>query len=280
MLEREEYIEQAHFFRVLGERLGENVAIQDLLRSLREEALATTKLPMAIDYLLAELKHSGIIAPAMRQLAHYFTPFQTFVVTEAENERGRFDFRVALEILRREAEYRANGASPAGSFLFQFESICRNRLRYEHGLDAIADDPIYDAPWREWIHSVRRRIGLADLADLIYVRSEHYLVVQAKRGDESAEDLEPPLFGEREGRIALANRRKDPLFLFSALHRQLGYPAVPRPKPAEANQELLPSLARRMERMEKQVKLLEEEVRGGIDLSRFFQPPKEGEKVD
>src|ERR1043166_564045 len=103
MLEREEYVEQAYFFRVLNERMQQNLATQDLLVSLREEILSTTKLPLALDFLSSELRHSGGFAPAMAQLSHYFTPFQTFVIAEAEQERGRFDFRVALEMLEREA---------------------------------------------------------------------------------------------------------------------------------------------------------------------------------
>ena len=35
----------------------------------------------------------------------------------------------------------------------------------------------------------------------------------------------PPLFAEKEGKIAKANRGRDPL-LFAALQRQLGYPEV------------------------------------------------------
>ena len=42
MLDREEYVEQAYFFRVLGERLPENVPLQDLLAQVRDETLATT----------------------------------------------------------------------------------------------------------------------------------------------------------------------------------------------------------------------------------------------
>jgi hypothetical protein len=84
------------------------------------------------------------------------------------------------------------------------------------------------------------------------------------------------LFGEREGRIALANRRKDPLFLFSSLHRQLGYPEVPRPEIASVEQALLPQLARRMEQLENRLKLVEEEQRGGLDLTRFYQQPERG----
>jgi hypothetical protein len=65
------------------------------------------------------------------------------------------------------------------------------------------------------------------------------------------------LFGEREGRIALANRRKDPQYLFSSLHRQLGYPEVPRPRLEDGAQALLPQLARRLEQLETRVKLME-----------------------
>ena len=84
---REEYIEQAHFFRQLAERLRHNVPAQEVLASVREEVLATAKLPMAIDFLQAELRHEGVFGPAMTQLSHYFTPFQAFVVLEAENDR-------------------------------------------------------------------------------------------------------------------------------------------------------------------------------------------------
>jgi hypothetical protein len=77
------------------------------------------------------------------------------------------------------------------------------------------------------------------------------------------------LFGDKEGRIARANRGKDPLFFFAALQRQLGYPVVPRPTPATPSAESPALLARRLERLELRVKLLEEEARGGIDLSRF-----------
>ena len=85
MLDREEYVEQAYFFRSLGERLRESMATQDLLRWIKEEILATTRLPMAMDFMSSELKLHGKFSPAMAKLAHYFTPFQTYVVAEAEN---------------------------------------------------------------------------------------------------------------------------------------------------------------------------------------------------
>jgi hypothetical protein len=291
-LGREEYIEQAHFFRALAERLASNIPAQEVLASVREEVLATTKLPLAIDFLLGELRHEGVLGPAMSLLPHYFTPFQAYVIQESENERLRFDLRVGLEILRREAEYRSGEPTQQGIFLYQFEALCRNRLGYDRGLDAIAGDPAFDDKWRDWIFTVRRQIGMVDIADLIYVHSEYYWQRRGERAgpppapiaESSGLDDEPArsddavknavvLFGEREGRIALANRRKDPLFLFSSLNRQLGYPEVPRVKPADKQQDLMPQLARRLEQLETRLKIMEEEQRGGLDLTQFYQPP-------
>src|SRR6187401_2042317 len=120
MLAREEYIEQAHLFRTLSERLTDNVPMQELLTQVKQEILSTTRLPMAIDFLLTELKHTGMMSTAMQRLPHYFTPFQTYVMREAEAERGRFDLRIAIHILRYEAEYRAKAPVPQGMFMFQF----------------------------------------------------------------------------------------------------------------------------------------------------------------
>ncbi|MFH1924823.1 MAG: hypothetical protein ABIP48_33655 [Planctomycetota bacterium] len=268
-LDREEYVEQAYFYRTLRERMQEAMSTQDLLVTIRQEILSTTKLPMALEFMASELRHTGGFATAMARLDHYFTPYQTYVIGEAEKEEGRFDFRIALEILEREANYRAEGATLQGVFLFQFETLCRNRLGYDYGLEAVARDPAYDEGWREWIRTVRRQVGIVDFADMIYVRSEYY---RQKQGDPG----KPILFGEREGKIALANRRKDPLFLFSALARHLGYPSVPRHKQVEAADQTLAVALRRLERLETRIKLLEEELRGGINLARFYGPKKEG----
>ena len=278
MLEREEYVEQAHFFKTLAERNELGQSTQELLGMVREEVLSTTKLPMAIDFLAGELKLNGVFHTAMEKLNHYFTPFQSFVVSEAENDRGRFDMLTALQILAREAVYRAADATPQGVFLYEFESIARNRLGYDRGLTAIAGDTLFDSAWKEWIAIARHQIGLVDFADLIYVRSEHYRRRQPARGAEEdvAQQEKPALFGEGEGRIAVANRGKDPLLLFNALHRHLGYPEVPRPARPDESPQLIPQLLRRMERAEARLKLFEEELKGGIDLTRFYASPEGG----
>ncbi len=266
-LDREEYVEQAYFFRTVRERMQQGMSTQDLLVAVRHEILSTTKLPMALEYMSTELRMTGGFATAMAHLSHYFTAFQAYVVGEAERAEGKFDFRVALEVLENEANYRAKNASPQGVFLYQFETLCRNRLGYDRGLDAMAKDPLFEGAWSEWIITVRQQVGLIDFADMIYVRSEHYRNVRGEPG-------KPILFGEKEGKIALANRRKDPLYLFAALQRHLGYPAVPRPGPEDEQRNILPMLERKVERLESRLKLLEEELRGGINLARFYAEKK------
>jgi hypothetical protein len=276
MLERDEYVEQAYFFRVLVERSKENVTMQDIFRVVEDEVLSTTKLAMAINYMLGELKHSGCFGPAMANLDHYFTQFQTYVISAAEDETGRFDMRVALNILRFWAEFMTKDPAPQAVFLYQFEVLCRNRLGYEDGLDAMSSDPIYSTEWSDWIQEVRRQIGILGLAELIFVRSEHYLRQRARRASAAVEPEKPILFGEKEGKIALANRRKDPLLLFSALQRHLAYPNVPRPEKADTTSETVPLLIRRMERVEQRMKLLEEEQLGGLDITKFYTLGEDG----
>ena len=273
MLQPEEYIEQAHLFRTLGERLAENAPMQELLLHVKEEILSTTRLPLAMDFLLTELKHTGMMSTAMARLPHYFTPFQTYVMREAEAERGRFDLRIAIDILKHEAQYRSKSPIPQAMFMYHFECLCRNRLKYDPGLGAVAGDPIYDDNWKQWINELRLRIGMVDFADMIYVRSQFNIVHRTRPGEPPPEPEKPILFSEKEGKIAWANRRKDPLYLFAALQRHLGYPAVPRPKRLDESVNLLPILNLQIQRLETRVKLLEDEARGGIDITRFYSKP-------
>ena len=262
MLDREEYIEQAYLFRSFGERIMAGIAAQEALAAIGEEVLATSKLPLAIGYLVGELKLVGTLSTALARLPHYFTAFQTFVIAKAEEEGGRFDIRTALSILEREATYRGEGASPQGLFFYRFECLSRNRLDYAHGLAAVADDDIFNADWKDWIRMVARQVGLIDLADLVFVRSPEYWRLEKRdallAGRDGGDPDRPILFGAKEGRIARANRGKDPLFFFAALQRQLGYPSIPRVKSVAPSAESPALLARRLERLEMRMKLLEE----------------------
>lgn len=277
ILPREEYIEQAYLFHGLVNRIDSSDPVQLVMKHLRDEILATTKLPMAIDYLLAELTHVGLMSTAMQRLSHYFTAFQSFVVGAAEDDQGRFDMGRAILILEYEANYRASDPTPSGLFFFQLETLCQNRLDYDYGLSAMAADPMYDESWRKWILSIRHKIGMVGIADLVYVYSKLYADRQQRNIDDGDDDAikqlaDVVLFGEKEGRIALANRNKDPLYLFSALQRQLDYPSVPKPKQEDPTKDMLPKLVRQLERFEARIKLLEDEQRNkGIDLSKFYR---------
>jgi hypothetical protein len=273
LLDREEYIEQAYFFRTLRDRLAANLPAQEVLERIHEEILSTTRLPMAIQFLATELKHSGALASGFARLPHYFTPFQTYVVRQMEKESQRISVETALLVLEREAEYRASQPSRPGMFVYQFETLSRNRLGYDEGLAAMGGDPVYDEDWRAFLDVVRRQLGAVDFADLLYVRSEMYVREQRRREPDYEPPL-PPLFGEKEGKIARANRGRDPLYLFAALQRQLGYPVVPRPVAPDDVTAKLVSLQAKLREMEMRLKLVEGELRGQVDLSQFMLKPE------
>jgi hypothetical protein len=271
VLDREEYIEQSYFFRVFRERMAENMAAQDILRHVHEEILSTTRLPYAIQFLGTELKHSGLLSSGFARLPHYFTPFQAFVIRQAEEARLRFSMETGLLLLEREADYRAKQITPAGLFVYQFEGLSRNRLGYDEGLACMAGDPFYGEDWRAYIELVRRQVGVVDFADLIYLRSDFY-VREQKRQEPDYQPPLGPLFQEKEGKIARANRGRDPLYLFAALQRQLGYPEVPRPRPRDDVGSVLITLQAKLRDLEMRLKLLESETRGQVDLSQFGKP--------
>ena len=280
-LDREEYVEQAYFFRVYRERLEENVSAQEVLTGIGEEILATTKLPMAIDFLRAELLQSGRVSEGMSRLSHYFTPFQAFVMSKAEQEESRFDARIALRVLEQEAEYRAGEAKLQGLFVYQFECLARNRLGYDLGLKAMAGDPVFNDDWRTWILRLPGLLGTTDFATLLYRRSQHRVDEHRRRTrNPDYHASYPVLFDVQEGRIAKANIGKDPLYMFAALQRQLGYPRVPRPAPPRTTPLFEPAIEMRFQRLESRVQLLEAEQKGGLDLTQFMKEPPNFEKFD
>ncbi|MEP3478510.1 MAG: hypothetical protein ABJZ55_04625 [Fuerstiella sp.] len=291
MLPREEYIEQEYFFRIYRQRLLENTPSQEILKTIHEEILATTRLPMAIDIMHAEILHSGRIGLAMHRLAHYFTPFQTFVIDRAEDDVSRFEQSVGLEIMEREAKYRAGEWSPQGLFIYQFECLARNRLGYHDGLTAIANDTAYDEHWKKWILSLRSQLGAYELAELIFRASAHYQALRRSSGRTASSDStgsaapqgssasdatafesasETAFFAVQDGRIARANIGRDPLYFFAALQRQLNYPEVPLSKKVY-DESLPPMLEARLVKIEQRLKIVEMEQKGGIDLTKFYK---------
>jgi len=271
ILDREEYVEQAYFFRTFRERLAEGVPAQDVLDRLDEEILTTTRLPYAVQFVSAELKHSGQVAGGFAKLPHYFTAFQAYVVRQADRAAPKFTSATRLLVLHREATYKADKPTRPGLFVYQFETLARNRLGYADGLDAMARDPHYDDNWAAYIDVVRRQIGAYDFSDLVYIRSELY-VIEERRENPAFAPKHAPIFGEKEGKIAKASRGRDPLFLFAALQRQLGYPEVPRFKERDDAAAKMDVMRVKLHELETRVKLLEGEVRGSVDLTQFGKP--------
>jgi hypothetical protein len=274
VLDREEHIEQAYFFQAFRERLLDGLPSQDILARVGEELLSTTRLPIAISFLLSEVKMTGVMSPAMARINHYFTPFQTHVITQAELDASRFSMDQALLVLEREARYKSQDPTRPGLFVYQFEALSRNRLGYGKGLEAIAGDPYYDEDWRDYIYMLRSRLGDVDFADLIYVRSAYY-VNERIRLNPGFQPKFPILFAEKEGKIARANRGRDPLYLFSALQRQLGYPEVPRPRRPDEAEARLALLEQRVMLLENRIRGLESEVHDDVDLSQFTVKPED-----
>jgi hypothetical protein len=271
VLDREEYVEQAYFFRAVRERLADNLPAQDILTRVHEELLSSTRLPYAVQFLAAEIKHTGILATGFEKLPHYFAPFQGFVVRQAEEETKRFPMATALLVLEREALYRSGQPTQPGLFVYQYEVIARNRLGYLDGSVAVAADPLYDERWRAFISGLTRQVGDIEFADLLYLRSEFY-VQEQRRAIPSYIPSLPPLFSEKEGKIAKASRGRDPLYLFAALQRQLGYPEVPRYTQRDDGKTRWDKIETKLRELDTRLKLAEGELRGNVDLSQFGKP--------
>ena len=271
---------------MLGERLRENMPAQEILGIVREEILATTKLPMAIDFMLAELRHLGAFsARPWSGCTHYFTPFQCFVMQEAENDTA------AVRPARRARNPRPRGRVPRrgrrrGRACSSTSSKCSAATGWAttRGWRPSPATRRIDETWRNWILTVRRQIGMVDLADLIFVHSEFYHERKpqrrAGRPRPSADAPHGRGARPRAFRRCSASRKaaspgpiggKDPLLLFAALHRQLGYPEAPR---AAAGGPRGAACCRRWlagsNSSKRRLKLVEEEQRGGINLEQFY----------
>jgi hypothetical protein len=274
VLEREEYIEQAYFFHTFRVRLADGLPSQEILSRIGEELLSTTKLPLAVSFLHGEMKNTGLMGPAMERITHYFTPFQAHVVMQAENDMSRFAMEQALLVLEREAKFKADSPGLPALFVFQFEALARNRLGYTKGLAAMAADPFYNEDWSDYILTLRTRLGDVDFADLIFVRSEQYSRERRRINPEFVPKF-PVLFGEKEGKIARANRGRDPMFLFAALQRQLNYPEVPRPRRPDEIEARVLLLEQKIAQLESRLKIAESDIHHDIDIGQVIVKPED-----
>src|SRR5205814_6907953 len=118
---------------------------------------------------------------------------------------------------------------------------------------------------------VRRQIGVVDFGDLVFVRSELY-VTEERRTKPGYEPPVPVIFGEKEGKIARASRGRDPLYLFAALQRQLGYPEVPKFRQKDDLGATFEVIQTKLRELEMRWRLTESELRASMDLAQFGKP--------
>ena len=131
----------------------------------------------------------------------------------------------------------------------------------------MAADPFYTEDWQDYILTLRSRLGDVDFADLIFVRSEYFVNERRRLNPEFVPKF-PTLFGEKEGKIARANRGRDPMYLFSALQRQLGYPEVPRPRRPDELEARVLLLEQKIAQLENRLKAAESDMQQDDVLSQ------------
>ena len=141
--------------------------------------------------------------------------------------------RIGLEILERLAKYCAESATPAGVFLYQFETISRNRLRYDPGLAATCVDPIFDDAWREWLQMVRNQVGIVDLADLVYLRSAYHVQRREARGLGDDSPTPVVLLGEKRRENRVGEPSQGTIAAAVCLAEAPGVSSCPPPQPPQ-----------------------------------------------
>ena len=96
----------------------------------------------------------------------------------------------------------------------------------------------------------------------------HELLKQYRRCEGTMSEV----FGAKEGKIGKASRGREPVYLFSALQRQLGYPEVPKPNQRDDLKTKLDVITGKLKELEQRLRLAEGGLRGGIDLSQLGKP--------
>jgi len=233
--------------------------------------LSLTRLPLAIQFLATELKHTGLLSSGFARLPHYFAPFQAFVIRQSEEEKRRFALETALLILGagKRNIARASRRRPASSFT-SFEVLSRNRLGYDQGLQAMQADPFYAEAWQKYVEMVRRHVGVVDFADLVYLRSQFYVLEQQPAG--------PPTMSRRWSHCSARRRARSPKRIAAGTlciclppcSAKLGYPEVPKPQPRDdpGEQSRKPSPPSR--ELEMRASCSRRSNEGQVDLSPFL----------
>ena len=231
VLDREEYVEQAYFFRTFRERSPTTCRRRTSSTRVHEELLTSTRLPYAVQFLAAELKHTGLARHGFAKLPHYFTAFQAFVVAAGRGgEDAVPDGRPRSWCSNARPRTAPRQPTQAGAVRLPVRDDRPQPARLPRRLRRDDGRPVL----RRRLAGIHRRTGRGRSATSTSPTSStcgrSCTCIEQRRANPAFEPPLPPLFGEKEGKIAKASRGRDPLYLFAALQRQLGYPEVPRYK--------------------------------------------------
>ena len=143
VLEREEYVEQAYFFRTFPRTGRRQPAFAGSAGHARpgdpDDDPPASRRPVPGDGDQAQ-RPAG---HGLRALARTTSiRFRRSSFARPKTRSCRFSMDTALLVLEREATYRASNPTRPGLFVYQFETICRNRLGYWDGLTAMSEDPL------------------------------------------------------------------------------------------------------------------------------------------
>ena len=272
VLDREEYIEQAYFFRASASGSPTTCRPRTSSPRLHEELLTTTRLPYAVQFLAAEIKHTGPARQRVREAAALLHPFQAFVIRQAEEEKQRFPMADGAAGAGTRGRVPGRAADQPGLFVYQFETIARNRLGYIDGLAAMAADPLYDADWRATSTSSAGRSATSTSRDLVYLRSELY-VTEQRRANPAYEPSRAAALRREGGEDRQGQPRPRP-----AVPVRRAAAATRLPRGAAVTQRddgktrSWSKIETKLRELETRLKLAEGELRGNIDLSQFGKP--------
>ena len=155
MLDREEYIEQAYLFRVFAERIAAGIAAQEALVSIGQEVLATSKLPMAIDYLVGELKLVGTLSTAMVRLPPLLHRLPDLRDATGRGGGGPVRHADGAGDARARGDLPRRGGDAAGAVLLPLRVPVAEPPRLRPRPRRVAADDIFDADWKAWIDDGR-----------------------------------------------------------------------------------------------------------------------------
>ena len=186
---------------------------------------------------------------------------------------SRFSMEQALLILEREAKYKSENPARRPVHFPVRVSVAKPAGLHPGTGAAMSADPLYTEDWRDYILMLQTRLGDVDFAKPHPSYYAHFVKERRKTNPEF-EPKYPTLFGEREGKIARANRGRDPVICW---HWTASL-AIPRSRDSAAPTSSKPAFScssRRSPSSRTASRPAESELNQDVDLSQVIVKPED-----